>query len=327
MPERKKCARCGREGSRNFADGSAGLVCDNRGACDERMAAAERGRSVHRSDWTDRNGKPTHSYRIDGERVPGVTTLLSDGIPKPALVGWGINAVSRYAATHLDELWAMRGMGEEAVFSALRQSPYTDRNDAAARGTTLHGYAEKLMRDEPVDVPADLLPWVEAVVSYLDDWQPRTLLQEVAVGNKRWRYGGTLDDVSEIPGRLAESSLQQRCTRPGCSHTRKIVDYKSGKGVYAETALQLAAYAEPENVFKDPETGVERTVGELDLCDEGYVVHIRPNEYRVVPAYIGPEVRQAFVRVAWLARLRAEGGQLEAWLGEPLPPPTQRSGS
>lgn len=312
-----KCARCGREGSRNFTPGmgeyAGGFVCAARDACSERIAAADRRVSIYRSDFTGKGGKPSHSYRLNGERVPGVTTLLDDGLPKPFLVGWGINAVSRYAASHLEELWAMRGMGDEAVFSALRQSPYTERNDAGARGTTLHGYAERLMRGEDVDVPAELLPWVESVISYLDDFQPRSVLQETPVGNSRWLYGGTLDDVSDFPDGV-----------------RRIVDYKSSRGVYAETALQLAAYADPENVFRDPETGVERTIGELGIdyehrdregqYDAGYVVHIRPEGYRVVPAYIGPPVRQAFQRVAWLARFRAKGGTLDSWLGEPVQP-------
>src|SRR3982751_4091123 len=142
----QKCGRCGRQGSRAFTDGieqyAGQSVCANRDACSERIAAADRRVSIYRSEFTGKDGRPSHSYRLNGERVPGVTTLLGDGMPKPFLVGWGINSVSRYAATHLDELWAMRGMGEEAVFSALRQSPYTERNDAGTRGTTLHLYAE-----------------------------------------------------------------------------------------------------------------------------------------------------------------------------------------
>ena len=40
-------------------------------------------------------GRATHWYvDANGLKVPGVTTILKDGIPKPALVGWGIKSVA-----------------------------------------------------------------------------------------------------------------------------------------------------------------------------------------------------------------------------------------
>lgn len=293
MNDESKCSRCGRIGTRGFADG----VCTAVAACDKRIEEARSNTSVYR--WETQGGK-SHAYKLDGERLPGVTTLTGAGLPKPFLVGWGINSVSRYAASHLDEMWAMRGMGEEAVFQALRQKPYTDRNEAGARGTTIHAYAERLMRGDDVDVPPELLPWVEAVVAYLDEFKPTPVLQEVAVGSRKWKYCGTLDDVSDFPdGR------------------RRIVDYKSGKGIYDDGALQLAAYANPECVYRDPLTGEERSIGDLGICEEGYQVHIRPEGYEVVPFYVGPEVLQAFLRVAWVGRtllgLGDNAGLLSEW--------------
>ena len=59
---------------------------------------------VRRVD-TMRYGKPSHHY-VDGNgaRIPGVTTILSGGMPKPALVGWGIRTVAEYAIDRWDEL-------------------------------------------------------------------------------------------------------------------------------------------------------------------------------------------------------------------------------
>ena len=36
-------------------------------------------------------------YTIDGKLYRRVTSMLGGGIPKPALVPWGINATSEYA--------------------------------------------------------------------------------------------------------------------------------------------------------------------------------------------------------------------------------------
>lgn len=310
------CARCGREGSRGFETEGERLVCRARPACNERIAAVARRTSIYRSEWQGKDGRWTHSYRLDGERVGGVTTLIKEGLPTPALVGWGINAVSRYAAEHIDELWAMRGMGFEAMFQALRQSPYKQRNDAGARGTQLHRWAEMLAVGDIADVPVDMLPWVESLRDYLDDFQPESRMRELPVGSRRWRYGGTIDDLSVFRGARLSGDLPVNCTQQGCRHELRIVDYKSGNGVYPDSALQLAAYKHAE-IYKD-EDGQERRLADLGICDEGYIVHVRPEGYAVVPFYIGPEVHQAFGRVAWLARLRADDGALRTWMGEPF---------
>ena len=40
-------------------------------------------------------GKPTHHYEdANGKRIPGVTTILNDGLPKPALINWAANATA-----------------------------------------------------------------------------------------------------------------------------------------------------------------------------------------------------------------------------------------
>lgn len=295
MPE-LTCVKCGRAGSRGYDLAPEGPVCRASGACSGRVQQRLQNESVYRWDY---NGGKSHGYKLDGEKVQGVTTLIKDGMPAPALVGWGIRTTSRYVATHLDELWAMRGMGEEAIFEAVRQSPYTERNDAGVRGTKLHVYAERLMRGEPVSsVPAEMLPWVEVLVQYLDEWEPQPVLQECAVASRRWRYAGTLDDVSDFP-----------------DGKRRVVDYKTGKGVYPEVALQLAAYRNAE--FYREGMGEELALADLDICDEGYVVHIRPEGYKVVPVHVGEEPFQAFLRVAWLGKLRTKG-VLDGWLGQPL---------
>lgn len=297
MPE-QTCVKCGRVGTKLFASSPEGPVCTSEGACSGRVQQRLQSESIYRWDY---NGGKSHGYKLDGVRMPGVTTLIKEGMPSPSLVGWGIRTVSRYAAEHLDELWAMRGMGEEAIFEALRQSPYTQRNDAGTRGTKLHGFAERLMRGELIpdsELSPEIRPYAESLAMYLDEWAPVPVLQECAVASRRWRYAGTLDDVSDFPDGV-----------------RRVVDYKTGKGVYPEVALQLAAYKHAE-VYREG-LGEELRLADLGISDEGYAVHVRPEGYKVYPVHIGPEVHQAFLRVAWLGKLRTDG-VLAGWLGQPM---------
>ena len=39
-----------------------------------------------------------HYYEVDGHRVDGVTTVIGDGIPKPALIDWASRTVTRVPA-------------------------------------------------------------------------------------------------------------------------------------------------------------------------------------------------------------------------------------
>ena len=59
---------------------------------------------IRRVDGTYR-GKPTHHYEDNnGKRIPGVTTILDKGLPKPALLPWGIKAVAEYAVNNREDL-------------------------------------------------------------------------------------------------------------------------------------------------------------------------------------------------------------------------------
>ena len=45
-----------------------------------------------------------HSYLLDGERADGITWILGNGVPKPALVNWAARESAGYAVDHWDEL-------------------------------------------------------------------------------------------------------------------------------------------------------------------------------------------------------------------------------
>lgn len=239
--------------------------------------------SLKRIDRTYR-GKPTHHYELDGERVPGVTTILNDAVPKPALVGWGIRSVAEYAADNLDTLNEMRaGMGRDAIVAALKQSPYADRDAAARRGTEVHALAEQLIHGTEVDVPAELAGHVEAYVRFLDDWKPQPVLTEVVVGSRTWKYAGSCDLIADLPdGR------------------RVIADLKTTRsGIYGETALQVAAYANAD--FYLDADGNEQPMKDLGIT-HGMAIHVTDTGYAVHPLDIGEGTFQTFTHLCFVAQ-------------------------
>lgn len=237
-------------------------------------------------------GRATHWYvDANGLKVPGVTSILSDGLPKPALVGWGIKSVAEYAIDHWDELAEEKPSDR---LKTLKGSPYADRDAAANRGTAVHALAEQLVHGVEVDVPDELAGHVEAYVQWLDHWQPEPVLVERTVVNYTVGYAGTFDLIVDIPGL-----------------GRVLADIKTNRsGVYGDTGLQLAAYRYAEKYVADD--GSEQPMPPVDLAA---VVHVRADGCDFVPVRADEYVFTRFRHVAVVARAAAES---KGWVGEPL---------
>jgi hypothetical protein len=206
----------------------------------------------------------THWYEdANGTRVPGVTTILSNGLPKPALINWAGNVTAEYAVDHWDEL---AGKSPSVKLAELKKARYADRDAAANRGTQVHGLAEQLIRGVEVPVPEELAGHVEAYVRFLDEWNPTPLLVEAVVVSHKHGYAGTLDLVAEVGGRVW------------------LLDVKTGRsGVFGEVAAQLAGYRYAD-VYVDG-SGVEVPMPVVDRCG---VIHVRSDGYSLLPVDAGP---------------------------------------
>jgi hypothetical protein len=246
---------------------------------------------VTRRDGRTRTGKPTHWY-VDatGARIPGVTTIIGDGLPKPALLNWASNITAETAVNRWDEL---ADMSISERLKTLKGARFAVSDAAANRGTEVHALAERLIRGEAVDVPGELAGHVDAYVAFLDEWDPQPVLVEATIYHRQFVYAGTLDMVADFP-----------------SHGRLLCDVKTNRsGVWGETALQLAAYRYADRYLDD---GVAHDMVEVDGCA---VIWVRGDGYDVVPVRADEGVLTAFRHVAVVARTQKNLAEL---IGEPL---------
>lgn len=247
-------------------------------------------------------------YYVDGNgvKLPGVTTILGNGLPKKALIDWSANATADYAVNNWDELGDMPVADR---LTKLKRARYDVRDTAAKRGTEVHALAEQLVRGKEVVVPEALRGHVEAYVKFLDDFDVQPVLVEFVVASYRYGYAGTADLLAVL-------------MMPDGSKVRWLLDVKTNRsGVFGETALQLAGYRFAD-IYIDTTTpeltargGVEEPMLPVDRCG---VIHVRADGYSLVPVEAGKEQLRAFRYVQQVGDFSADSRSL---IGEPIEPP------
>lgn len=228
-----------------------------------------------------RNYGRGHGYKLDGEKVMGVTTAL-DVLDKPALRNWYANEAAKRAVNEWERLTELP-ITERLEY--IKTGPRDRMVAAALRGTEIHGLGEKLAHGESPDVPPEHVGPVEAYARFLDAWDIEPIASETPLANTEHKYAGTADLWCKVGKRDGAVAL---------------VDIKTGKGVYNETALQLAAYRYSD--LLQPEKGVEIATPPVDLV---YVAHVLPDDVRMVPVTADERTFRAFLYVLTVARERA----------------------
>ena len=87
-----------------------------------------------------------HAYYLGDRKLDGVTTIISGGLPKPALVNWAANAAAAMAIDSWDEL-ALLPPSER--LKRISKAPNAARDAAAVRSGWVYG-----LRTRPSPVPS-----------------------------------------------------------------------------------------------------------------------------------------------------------------------------
>lgn len=243
-----------------------------------------------------------HSYRIGGQKVPGITTILGKGIPKPAFARADVKKAARYAVDYWDEL------AEQPVSERLERiigAPAEMLSKAGARGTLVHKYAEQLQADAEVEVPDEYRGFVDAYLAFDEEWRPREVLVERPFFHVRLGYAGTPDLVADL-----------------ADGRRWILDWKTtASGIWPEHALQLAAARFAEFVID-----VTEEIIPVPQVDAAGAIHLRDDgSYELRPCEAGLEALKAFLYAKQVAEFA--GTQREDWIGDALIPPPIREES
>jgi len=194
-----------------------------------------------------------------GEKMTSVTTIISGGIPKPALIRWAAKAVAEYAVDHTEK-W--EHLDRDEAVDLLKGSPYRDRDKAANLGSAVHDEVESIILGRPSpEPPLPVRPYIHHFRAWVKAFNPTFEASELTVWSPTHGYAGTLDMIASIDG-----------------YGRGLIDVKTGKDVYGETALQLAAYRYADYV-RTPD-GAKHKIPTVDFCA---VLHLSAQTYELLP--------------------------------------------
>ena len=255
-----------------------------------------------------RNHGRGHSYYdAEGRKVPGVTTIISNGTPKQSLIEWAGNATAAYAVDHWDEL---AELPPSQRLKKLQRARYEDRDTAANRGTQVHELAEQLVHGAEVHVPDDLAGHVESYVRFLDEWDVEPIHTEFVIVSYRFGWAGTGDLIASL-----------RHHQDPAQRVIWGLDIKTSRsGIFGEVAWQEAGYFLGADAIIDAD-GNEQPMPE---CDRYGAVHVRADGYSLVPLEVGPEQLRELRYIAEVAKASERASD---YVGAPLDPPPARKES
>ena len=193
---------------------------------------------------------------------PSVTSILKMKDKSEALVKWSVNCFEAKAKAYLNQIKDESVLTKELVTAIIESSKenYKDvKEEAADIGTAVHAALEATIKSRAGLCPSPTLPLVKVLgftqdmvdmanaaifagIKYFDSHRIKLVQSESPRWSATYGYIGTGDLIAEIDGRLS------------------VLDFKTGKRLYPEVFLQLAAY---QMAYQEefPEQSIRQRVG------------------------------------------------------------------
>jgi hypothetical protein len=228
-----------------------------------------------------------YTWAPTGEQFRSVTTLIGDGVPKPALVKWAPKMAAQFVVDNYERLEPLLKSNDPAdqieVLDTIKNAPWRDRDAAANKGTLVHDWAERISLGvaTPDEVPLLIRGHVRAFRQFLDDFKPEYEATEMTVYSRKHKYAGTLDFIARLPG-------LGLC----------LGDYKTNRsGIFGDVALQLSAYRFADFIGLPNDT--EEPMLQVDNC---VAIHIAEDGYKVIPVKADLDVHKFFLHATKVAQ-------------------------
>lgn len=274
-----------------------------------------------------RQGNGYYADHTSGDRLRSVTTILSGGVPKPALPFWAARVATECAIDSLPALVAASMYPDRlAELARWIKAAHTRAKDERAEvGSAVHTIIESRLLGTPppasIEVNGqewalegpELAPYIANFRRFEDEWKPEWTASEMVVANPTHGYAGTLDYTLRSTGLIGDMLRAAGYVVPtdvdlmgdtktggdwivpedGSEPRPKILSSGHVHGVYPEAGLQMSAYRRAEVCWLRDGSRVPMPA----TAEVGIVLHLRPEGYRIYPARCG-DTEYAYFRHA-----------------------------
>jgi hypothetical protein len=200
-----------------------------------------------------------------------VTTVL-DMKEKP-IAPWGYRKCGEFVSENLEALNLLKG-DPKAIVDLVRGVPFRKSEESSQIGDQIHGLIEAYIHGNGI-LSAEDQATVDGLkgtpkgmwrhfLGVIERYEPDFKYTEITVFSDKYKYAGTFDWLAKL----------------GPKNNRKITlgDTKTGKSVYPETGMQLAAL-----FFADYAMGEDGVQFELPKAEKFAVLHTRPQSACMFP--------------------------------------------
>lgn len=301
-----------------------------------------------------RQGNGYYADHATGDRLRSVTTILSGGVPKPALVHWAGNVCTDSAIENLPALVAASRHPEQLaeLRNWITRAHTRKKDERADVGTVVHTIIECRLLGTPLPeaitvgegenaevVRLDderLAPFVVNIDRFLLEWDPEFTASEMVVANPVDGWAGTLDFMLRGRGRVGDAlralgyEIDPDLDVMGDTKTGGGWDRTTSSGhvhgVYPEAGLQMSAYRQARVCWLRSGERVPMPPAN----EVGVVLHLRPEGYRLYPVRCG-DLEYSYFRHAqmvdeWSCRIASAKAD-DPVVGKPLALPVVAAGA
>jgi len=166
-----------------------------------------------------------HIYTVDGERVDGVTGVVSV-IAKPALIYWSVNMALSYIGKKIKAGKSYDEIQLKKILEGAKIAHKVKKEDAGDIGTLVHEAIERYIltgkEEPPVHEKAKVC--YENFINWAKENKVRFIETERKVYSKEYNYAGTMDFACVIGDKTF------------------VGDIKTSNAIYNEYWFQTSAY-------------------------------------------------------------------------------------
>lgn len=182
-----------------------------------------------------------HAYQLDGKLIPGVTSILHEGLPtSPSLISWTVKTGSQYVVEQLKQFpEQVNRLPEYLLEEIIKKSTTAGKRkakEAADVGSVVHDWAEQYESKEGVDF---------SLIRKIDEHPDKEKIQNCINRFCEWKETNSDEIIGheEIVASVAHQfggKFDRLCRR---GNRVILSDYKTSGSIYSNYFIQLAAYS------------------------------------------------------------------------------------